>query len=220
MKTWYIYTHFTKDTNELFYIGVGTGNRINSKTSRNDYWKNIVAKHGYEAVIIFDNYTDRDEAVQEEIYLQELHKPKACLQYGDGLLSKHSDETRAKMSNSARGNTSHLGYKHTEKTKRNISIKKTGIKQTKEHIQRKIKSDTRLKMSLAKQNITADTRLKMSLAKQREIICIETGIIYKSVSHAAGDFKTSVSNISKVLKGVNKTAKKHTFKYLEGAGNE
>ena len=33
--TTYVYIHKRKDTNEIFYVGKGTGNRLNQKTSRN-----------------------------------------------------------------------------------------------------------------------------------------------------------------------------------------
>jgi hypothetical protein len=39
----YTYAHYTKDTNQIFYIGVAKSNqRLNSKKNRNKYWTNII----------------------------------------------------------------------------------------------------------------------------------------------------------------------------------
>lgn len=116
---YYVYAHFTKDTNELFYIGVGTGNRLFSK-GRNTYWKRIVDKHGYTAHVILEGFTDRKEAVKEEIILQILNKPRACLQYGDKLQSIQSIETRKKIGDANRGK------KRSLETKSILSKQKLG----------------------------------------------------------------------------------------------
>ena len=102
MKTWYIYGHFTEDTNELFYIGVGTGRRAWSK-NRNQYWNRIVEKHGYSIEIICDGFTCRDEAVKEEVRLQILNKPRACFQYGDVKNKIIREETRKKLKEASTG---------------------------------------------------------------------------------------------------------------------
>lgn len=105
MKTWYIYGHWTKDTNELFYIGVGKDNRAwdRGSSGRNQYWKNIVNKRDYSVEIICDGFTCRDEAVKEEVRLQLLNEPRACLKYGDSYNSVISKETGKKISKALKG---------------------------------------------------------------------------------------------------------------------
>lgn len=66
----YIYRHIRKDTNQVFYIGIGTDNkgkhtRAKSK-ARNRYWKRIVEKTDYEIEILFDDIT-KEEAISKEI---------------------------------------------------------------------------------------------------------------------------------------------------------
>ena len=52
----YIYKHIRKDTNQIFYIGMGkVKQRINSHANRNTYWHNIVNKVGFTAEIIEDD---------------------------------------------------------------------------------------------------------------------------------------------------------------------
>lgn len=77
-KKYYVYQHIRKDTNEVFYVGIGTINtkangfynmhgRTYSKT-RNIFWKRIVSKTEYEVEIIYrsDNY---DEVLVKEVEL-------------------------------------------------------------------------------------------------------------------------------------------------------
>lgn len=64
----YIYKHIRKDTNEVFYIGIGkTKRRINSTANRNQYWHNIVNKVGFDFEIIEDNL-DWEIACEREKY--------------------------------------------------------------------------------------------------------------------------------------------------------
>jgi len=64
-----VYQHRRKDTNEVFYIGIGKSkNRARSKRARNTYWLNIVNKFGYETDILIDGIS-WEEAIQVEIGL-------------------------------------------------------------------------------------------------------------------------------------------------------
>jgi hypothetical protein len=51
-----VYQHIRKDTNEVFYVGIGKDvKRAYQKKSRNKYWNNIVNKAGYYVEIIYPN---------------------------------------------------------------------------------------------------------------------------------------------------------------------
>ena len=61
----YLYRHIRIDTNEVFYIGIGGGNkyekelsykRAYSKYDRNKYWKNITNKTNYIVEIILNDF--------------------------------------------------------------------------------------------------------------------------------------------------------------------
>ena len=126
MKKYFIYRHIRLDKNEVFYIGVGTKytdkrapnanpyRRAFLKTIRNPFWKNIVAKTDYEVDIIFesDSYEIIEEKEKEFIKLygrRELGTGTLCNMTDGGKgqknvhLRKHSDETKRKMSESAKG---------------------------------------------------------------------------------------------------------------------
>jgi hypothetical protein len=63
----YLYRHIRLDTNEVFYVGIGTfKKRCFEKGKRNSFWKNVVAKTPYRVDIIFDDI-DREFALQKKI---------------------------------------------------------------------------------------------------------------------------------------------------------
>ena len=122
-KRYYIYGHWTKDTNECFYIG-SSGSRarmyLTNVGQRNSIWDEINSKHGHEAFVIFDGLT-KAEALEEEKRLQIINKPRACLIYGSGVGCKRSDEAKARMSEAIKGNKSCLGRVIGDKARRKIS---------------------------------------------------------------------------------------------------
>lgn len=87
----YVYGHYTADTNELFYIGKGKNRRAWSK-KRSDWWKRKVNKHGHTVKILHDNLTE-DEAFAKEIELIAESKRQGIqlvntLPGGDGIPSE------------------------------------------------------------------------------------------------------------------------------------
>ena len=51
-----VYKHTTLDTNEIFYIGIGTKIiRAYSKRNRTKFWFNVVNKHGYKVDILYND---------------------------------------------------------------------------------------------------------------------------------------------------------------------
>lgn len=47
----YTYLHRKADTGDIFYVGKGSGNRLNGALQRSQYWKSVVKKHGFTAEI-------------------------------------------------------------------------------------------------------------------------------------------------------------------------
>jgi len=95
----YVYVHKTKDTNEIFYVGKGKGNRIKEKNNRNSYWKNIVNKHGYYYEKIIENLKEESAYIQEILAIK-YYKPKAnFLPGGTGGNSEISKNNFVKNNN-------------------------------------------------------------------------------------------------------------------------
>ena len=79
----YLYRHIRLDTNEPFYIGIGSDDdfgRSRDKRSRNRFWKSIVAKTEYDIEIMMTDLT-WDEACEKEIEFIKLYG-KAHLKHG------------------------------------------------------------------------------------------------------------------------------------------
>ena len=71
----YVYQHLRLDTNEVFYIGIGSDDegkyiRANNfcKTQRSKFWYRTFKKYGIKVEILFDNIT-WNEACEKEIEL-------------------------------------------------------------------------------------------------------------------------------------------------------
>lgn len=65
-----VYKHIRNDTNKVFYIGIGKDRyRIGRKGNRNDYWHNIVNKHGFSKEIIHADLSWEDACEFEKFYI-------------------------------------------------------------------------------------------------------------------------------------------------------
>jgi hypothetical protein len=117
-----VYKHIRKDTNEIFYIGIGNNlRRAYTKKSRNCYWKNI-AQNGFMVEIIYENLT-WEEACDVEKNLIKLYGRKDLgtgilvnmTDGGDGL-SNISDELRNRFKDIAKNRN------YSDETKKKMSI--------------------------------------------------------------------------------------------------
>lgn len=69
-KKWYVYFHFTADTNQLFYVGVGHLDRAWTSANRSRFWKNKVKKHdGFISRVIASDLTIEQSHEIEKNYI-------------------------------------------------------------------------------------------------------------------------------------------------------
>lgn len=130
---YYLYRHIRLDTNEVFYIGVGTkyldkriknGNpyrRACIKSLRSKFWKNIVAKTTFEVQIIYesDNYEFLEK---KEIEFITLYGRRDI---GTGTL--------VNMTAGGKGQRSIYNRKLSENHKKKISQSRIGLKFSEDH---------------------------------------------------------------------------------------
>lgn len=120
---------------------------------------------------------------------------------------KQSLETRKKRSKSMIGKQNRLGKKHSEKTKKLMSIAKSKKMGWEPH-------PNSLKAGL-KNLKPADTRVvQKSIEVNSKKIRDDLGNIFSSITKAALFYKTHKSNITAVCKGIRKTANGRSFKYV------
>jgi len=103
----YVYEHIRPDTNQVFYVGKGSGDRIRARQGRNPYWENVVKKAGnFKSVKIVK--TENEELAflveQERIdQLKRLGIKLTNLNEGGAGGFMPSEETRKKMSEARSG---------------------------------------------------------------------------------------------------------------------
>jgi hypothetical protein len=163
----YVYKHIRKDTNEIFYIGIGKAKtRLYSKYSRNQHWKSIVNKAGFYAEIIEDNLSWEDACTKEKELIQfygrdDLNEGTLVnmTDGGEGISNVNADVVAKIVS-------SRKWYKHSDETKKKISEINTGRKQS---------DAAKLNQSIAAKNrpsnrkgvnLSDETKQKISFAKK------------------------------------------------------
>lgn len=182
----YTYAHY-KPEGGLFYIGKGAGRRAYDTKYRNQYWKNIVAKHGNPHVEILANWKTEKEALDHEKMLISCFKDMGfklanLTDGGEGVSGyKHPEEIKQKMRGRT-GEKNHMfGKPKSAEVKFKISQSKIGKKKT-EEFKRKISeslkgrifsNETLLKISesLKGRQFTQETKDKMRISSQKQVKC-------------------------------------------------
>lgn len=72
MDEYYVYCHCYKDTNEIFYIGKGSGRRLLVK-NRSPLWKSLTSNREYYSMKIRDDLKESDAIDFEHELLQEFN---------------------------------------------------------------------------------------------------------------------------------------------------
>lgn len=189
-EKFYVYVHRRITNGEPFYVGKGHGRRSSTRSGRNDYWKNIVAKDGGLDVAIIAKNIDEELSFLVEMELIDLFRRRGYMlsnltDGGEGssgylasietrakqsaarLGRKMSTETKEKFCRSIKGRVSNnKGKTFSAEWRQKIAIANTG----KTH-----SPETRAKLSESHKGKTAwnkgkkhsaESRLKMSLAHE------------------------------------------------------
>jgi hypothetical protein len=212
-----VYRHIRQDTNEVFYIGIGSKKRAYSKHGRNKWWNRIVDKTNYRVDILFDDMT-WEQACEKEKEFIELYGRKDLglgtlvnhTNGGDGTLGvKMSEKNKIKMSQL------HKGKKRgpmSEETKRKLS-----------EIRRNISDETKQKISNSKKGKQLSDyhklRIKQGATNKRIVLQIDLdGNIVKEWSSAAEVELCGLGrhqHIYRVCKGIRNTHRGYKWKYKD-----
>ncbi len=226
-----VYKHIRKDTNEVFYIGIGNEKRPYSKKNRNQYWKNIVNKVGYRVEIIQENLSWEVACKLEKQLIKKYGRKDLnegtvvnMTDGGDGTTGaklskstckkmsdyaktrKWSTVTKKKMSKSAMGNTVNSGIKKTEDHKRKISEAHKKLNQDPEF--RRLRGDRLRGYKQTEEHIAKRRKRVLQYDKNYNLIRV-----FESRKEAAEITNTSISGISSVVRGSQKTAGGYIWKY-------
>jgi len=202
MKTHYTYAH-AKPDGTIFYIGKGIGRRAYSK-NRNDYWKNIVAKYGYE-VQILAHWDTEVEALDHEVLLIACMKDmgiELCnlTDGGEGATGyKHKEEHKAKLKGNTYGASTwgmtFKGKKHSAESRAKMSYVRIGNKN---------KAGTTLSAE-SKAKISKAMKGKIVLAKrilsENEVREIRTSLGYRNLAKLARQYGVGETTIRRIRSG-------------------
>lgn len=198
----YVYGHYTKDTNELFYVGKGTGFRAWSRYKRSRWWSRIINKHGLEIKLLFEDLTESEAHKKEMELIQQYGRRNNntgilinLTEGGEGISGyKHTESTKCIISNKLSGRTlsethktaiskSNMGRIVSEEEKNNMSKRMKSVWRRQEyrnHIKEKIKStwteERKQKFSerVKGKPLAVQTRNKISLKLKGKVLSEET----------------------------------------------
>lgn len=138
-----VYRHITRDTNEVFYVGIGkTEKRAYYKSrERSTFWHNV-AKKGYEVEILFEDLT-WDEACEKEKEFILLYGRRDLGEGtlvnmtdggdgGHGIVVKESTKEKIRRYQLSLNKKGKPGYPRTEETKLKIKNSLKGRKRPSE----------------------------------------------------------------------------------------
>ena len=213
---YYVYEWYIEDTNEIFYVGKGTGNRVTSMKNRNSYFKNIRKKYkcNYRILKYFRNENDAyNYELKRGLELKEIGQAKAC--YVLGNLKKFIDDSfLEKMEKTAfkkERTTWNKGKKMSAEYKEKCRKRTLGTKQSEE---------TKKKRSNSLKNhiVTKEARKKIGLSKMKPIILINLETkeekTYNQISNLAKELNVCQSSLCRPLKSGKIYKNKYIIKYV------
>ena len=223
-RKYYIYVWKIKETQEVFYVGKGCGDRYKAISGRNKFFKDMYRTHNCECEILQGLLTEK-EAFRHEVI----------------LIKYYREHTNNRLTNVSDGGEGTSGVKHTEESKKKLSIANKQKWQDPEFRAKEMQhrlygvyksQEFRDKISSLVQgennpnygNHWSDEQ-KEQLSKLRKengksaginnsqatkIICLETGEIFELIKDAMqkyhrtnGDFTVALNNPQKTAAGLH-----------------
>ena len=193
----YVYVHKRLDTGQPFYVGKGSSNRATSKKDRNPYWHHIVAKAGYQSIIIQSGLTHQQALNGEKFTIAALRKFYKLVNLTDGgdggnglkgadhpLYGKQrSAETKAKISKALQGvsagGKAKKGIALTEAHKQAISNGLKGKKKSADHVASVVAANkATIKNKQPRKPLSDAVKAKISLAQKGKSKPLKPRFVY------------------------------------------
>ena len=173
---YYVYQHKKADTNEIFYVGKGKGARAFNATKRNPYWKNVVAKHGFNVEIIVENI-DEELSFLVEMETIDAYKKRGITlsnltnggEGASGLI--HSEEHKAKLKGNkffaSTWGKNFKGKTHSDEQKAKWAVTRKGVTSPRKGVV--LSDETKRKISQSRVGLIVKKRRVLSDEQIREI---------------------------------------------------
>lgn len=214
----YVYIHRRKTDGAIFYVGKGTSYRSTEMYGRNSYWHKVANKHGWESQIIKNNMNETCSLSLEMAMIFSLKKSGCRLTNntsgGEGVSGfRHTEESKRKMSIARKGNNHSWlkGKRIPDYMKVKMRDAKLGKKQSPEHAAKSRIAKLGKKQPESARKFTSELKSKP--------ITRSDGLKFKSVKDAVEHMKIetglpiSQGNISTCARGGRKIAYGYKWSY-------
>ena len=217
MNSYYVYEYYVIETNEVFYVGKGSGNRVSSG-KRNKFCEDMKKTHNWAYRIVKDNLTEQQAFSLEKELIKKYRETTTyrltnVTDGGEGASGlKCTDERKAKLSKIFKEK-----WKNPEFRESNVSIRQdpNGPYKSKE-FKEKISSLTKGKLNPNYNNHWSDSQKKNLSQVRKElkiacrgknprahpVICVETGEYFQCIRDAIE--KHGIKDQSNILAAVDK----------------
>lgn len=231
MNTYTVYKHTAP--NGKIYIGI-TSQRVVKRWdngrgySKSGHFRNAINKYGWENItheIIATNISKTDAAALEKKLISEYDSTNPAKgynmstggEYGSTGIKQTPDviENRVKHyrgiplkeAHKKKISDAHRGQKFTDEHRENLSAAHKGNKNP--HTE-----EWNAKIGAAQKGAKNHAYGKPS-HRRKKILCIETGTVYTSLTAAAKETNTTISNICMVCNGQRERAGGHRWQYVK-----
>lgn len=110
-RKYYVYEHREASTGRTFYVGKGSGGRSGNASHRSAWWKKIANKHGFTTHRLYENITESDALIIEEMLIDAYGRDNLCnlTDGGEGGLSgySHTEEYKYFMAHARKNKEVH-----------------------------------------------------------------------------------------------------------------
>lgn len=194
---------------------------ISSNSYKNNWIKNLKKRNLEPVIKILESFEESEDINDilneaEKKWIKYYRKQGARLTNvtdgGCGVLGyKHTEETKKKIVRSTSGNKNHFyGKKHSKKSRQKMSKSSIGQIAWNKGKERSEATKKKISKSLTgKKNgpHLKETKLKISKAHQKKVICVTENRVFDSQRDAANNYNLSVSTVSNICRGKNKSTK-------------
>lgn len=177
-----------------------------------------IQKYGwdnFEHNILYQNLTKEEACKLEKDLISEYQTQNRNFGYNileGGQASVLPPEVRQKMSQSMMGNKNGLGHPCSEEKKKKISDSQKGRQFSEEHKKKLSKAAKNRHVPCSQEK---KEKLSQNYPKQKQIYCVETDTIYRSVQECARQLNLYATNVSKVCRGIHKTTGGYHLRYYD-----